>query len=626
MMNKRQKKWLRRIIISLSLFILVFVSDLIFSLDEIIPGTYGFILPLVLYLIIYLLIGYDVILKAIRNIFNGHIFDENFLMLIATITAFFIGEFSEACAVILFYQVGEFFQNYAVNKSRNSITELMNLRPDYANLLNSDGSTREVDPEEVKIEDIILVKPGEKVPLDGIIVSGETLIDTKALTGESLPVNKNSGDEILSGVINLSGLIEVKVTKEFYDSTVNKILELVENAQAKKSKSEKFITQFSKFYTPIVVILALLLAIIPGLITGMWPEWVYRSLNFLVVSCPCAVVISVPLSFFSALGACSKKGILIKGSNYLEQMSKANIFVLDKTGTLTKGNFKVKKIMTEHPEQEVLEKAAICEKNISHPIALSIIEEYKKYTNCDLPDYEIENIPGYGVVAKGEEEMLFVGNEKLMEKYQIKTPKITLIGTVVYVAKNNNYLGAILIGDEIKEKSFEFIGELNKLSLKSIMLSGDNELVCGEVASTLNISKYHSSLLPHDKISHLEDIINNKGKNDVVCFIGDGINDAPSITRSDVGISMGQVGSDAAIEASDIVIMNDDLTEIIKVKKISLNTMNIVKSNIIFALGVKLIVLILSAFGIANMWMSVFADVGVAVLAIINATRSGKSI
>lgn len=622
-MTKKQKKWLSRIIVSLVLFIALIIVEKLVDFEK-----YQLI-NFLCYILIYLLIGYDVIFKALRNISHGQVFDENFLMLIATVGALVIGKYSEAVAVLIFYQVGEFFQNYAVNKSRKSIADLMDIRPDYANIYEN-GELKQTDPETINTGDIIVCKPGEKIPLDGIIRNGSTTIDTKALTGEALPINKTVGDEILSGCINLSGVIEVEVTKTFYDSTVNKILDLVENAQTKKSKSENFITKFAKYYTPIVVISSILLAIIPGIITKNYQEWIYRSLNFLVVSCPCAIVISVPLSFFSALGACSKCGILVKGSNYLESISKANIFVLDKTGTLTKGNFVVDQILSQYPD-ETIQKAMICERNINHPIALSIMDYYNK--NCSekkdiqkLDEYQINELSGYGVIASRENEVIYCGNYKLMQNNDIQCSVVNECGTVIYVAVNDKYLGAIVINDEIKAESYDFINYLNANKISSIMLTGDNYAVSENVSKKLNITSFKSSLLPQDKMKELDNILANKTSKDVVCFIGDGINDAPSITRSDVGLSMGNIGSDAAIEASDIVLMNDDLSSIITLKKIAKKTMVIVKENIIFAIGIKVLVLFLSAFGVANMWMSIFSDVGVAILAIINATRAANVI
>ncbi len=621
-MTKKQKKWLVRIIISLFLFIIVFTIDNIINLESIINIKHSFIFPLSIYLIIYIIIGHDILIKSFKNILKGNVFDENFLMSIATIGAFAILEFAEGVAVILLYQIGEFFQSYAVGSSRKSIAALMDIRPESANLYQN-GKFIEVDPEDVKVNDIILIKPGERVPLDGIIIKGSTSVDTKSLTGESKPIDLNINDNIISGSINLNGVIEVKVIKQFYDSTVSKILDLVENAQTKKSKSENFITKFAKYYTPIVVILALILAIIPSVITGNWSIWIYRALNFLVVSCPCAIVISVPLSFFCGLGAASKNGILVKGSNYLEQMADSNVFVLDKTGTLTKGNFKVSNIITKYDQNEILELAAICEKNSNHPIALSIIDEYNsKFSNSIDKSYNITDLPGLGIMAMdSNNNTILIGNEKLLENNNILFERLNYCGTIVYIAKNNAYLGAILIEDEIKKEAFEFINYLNKEKIKSVMLTGDNNNVAKHVANSLKISEYKSSLLPLNKVEEIEKILSKK---DVVCYIGDGINDAPVLTRCDIGISMGQLGSDAAIEASDIVLMNDNLNDVITCRKIAKKTLYIVKQNIIFALTIKILVLILSALGVTNMWIAVFADVGVAMIAILNAMRASK--
>ena len=609
------KKRLIRIIISLILFITLFTVDKIIGLDDVVDMDFP-ILPFCLYLAIYILIGYDVVFKAIRNICHGQIFDENFLMCVATIGAYAIGAYEEAVVVLLFYQIGEYFQDYAVNKSRKSISSLMNIRPDYANLL-IDGEFKEVDPEEVKIGDIILVKPGEKIPLDGIIVKGETSIDTKSLTGESLPRDAFTNDLVISGCVNISSQIEVKVEKEFYDSTVSKILDLVENATSQKAKYENFITKFAKFYTPIVCLLALLLFLIPGIITSNYQEWLYRALNFLVVSCPCALVISIPLSFFSGIGAASKNGILIKGSNYLEQFNKVNTFVFDKTGTLTKGNFKVTKIYPENRKDDIIKYAAIAEYNSSHPIARSIVEYYNEKIDTT---YELTNVSGKGVIAKKNDTEILCGNKKLFDENNIEIDEANEAGTVIYVAKDNKYLGYILITDEIKEESTYVINSLNSFS-KTIMLTGDNKKQALYVKEMLNLSDYKASLLPQDKVFELNNIMNNN--TGLTCFIGDGINDAPVLASANIGIAMGALGSDAAIEASDIVLMKDNLSGLITLKKIAKKTMRVVIENIIFALGVKIAVLILSALGITNMWIAVFADVGVAILAILNAMRVG---
>ena len=609
------KKRLIRIIISLILFITLFTVDKIVGLDDVIDMDFP-ILPFCLYLAIYILIGYDVVFKAIRNICHGQIFDENFLMCVATIGAYAIGAYEEAVAVLLFYQIGEYFQDYAVNKSRKSISSLMDIRPDYANLL-VDGEFKVVDPEDVKVGDIILVKPGEKIPLDGIIVKGETSIDTKSLTGESLPKDACINDLVISGCVNISSQIEVKVEKEFYDSTVSKILDLVENATSQKAKYENFITKFAKFYTPIVCLLALLLFLIPGIITSDYKEWLYRALNFLVVSCPCALVISIPLSFFSGIGAASKYGILIKGSNYLELFNKVNTFTFDKTGTLTKGNFKVTKIYPIELKDEIIKYAAIAEYNSSHPIARSIVEYYDKEIDSS---YELTNVSGKGIIAKKDNEVILCGNDKLLKDNNIEYNQIDEVGTIIHVALNNKYLGYILITDEVKEEASYVIKSLNSFS-KTIMLTGDNYKQANYVKEMLNLSDFIASLLPQDKVVELKTIMDNN--DGLTCFIGDGINDAPVLAIANIGIAMGALGSDAAIEASDIVLMKDDLKGLITLKKIAKKTMRVVIENIIFALTVKIGVLILSALGITNMWIAVFADVGVAILAILNAMRVG---
>ncbi|MGM9858271.1 MAG: heavy metal translocating P-type ATPase [Bacilli bacterium] len=620
-MSKKQIKKLIRIIVSFVLFIILFICDLVFNLGNIIQNNkISWILPFVLYLSIYLLIGYDVLLKAIKNIFKGQIFDENFLMIIATIGAFGIKEYAEGVAVLLFYQIGEWFQDYAVRKSRKSISSLMDIRPDFANLKQNDGTYEIVDPSVVNIDDIILVKPGEKVPLDGIIINGESSLDTKALTGESLPLEVANNSKVLSGSLNLTGTIEIKVEKTFYNSTVSKILDLVENAASKKSKSENFISKFARVYTPLVVIGAFLLALIGGLITNDWLNWIERSLNFLVVSCPCALVISIPLSFFAGIGGASKNGILIKGSSYMEKLNKANIFVFDKTGTLTKGNFVITSINPESNKDKILKYAAIAEANSIHPIALSIKEAYGKKVDTN---YQLINILGKGIIAKGKETII-CGNEKLLEENNIRFEKNDGIGTLIYVAVNNKFLGTICISDEIKSEAKDTINYLNSIGAQSIMLTGDNEKIASSVANNLNLTNYKSSLLPQNKVEELDKILENKNKNDVVCFVGDGINDAPVLMKSDIGISMGGVGSDAAIEASDVVIMNDNLNAICKAKKIAKKTLLIVNENIVFALGIKAIVLILSILGLANMWLAIIADVGVSFIAILNAMRANS--
>lgn len=627
-MSKRDKKKLIRIIASLILFFAIFITDKIVKLDTVFNGNLNWLFPFALYLIVYITIGYDVIYKAFANIFHGEFLDENFLMVVATFGAFGLAiyrgvnhldieGFDEACAVLLFYQVGEFFQSYATGKSRKSITSLMDIRPDYANLKTENG-VEEVDPEEVKIDDIIVVNPGEKIPLDGKIIKGASTLDTKALTGESLPKEVLEGDEAISGTINLASQLEIKVEKEFYDSTVSKILELVENATSQKSKAENFITKFARFYTPIVVGLAVLLAIIPSLITGEWSVWIYRALSFLVVSCPCALVISIPLSFFAGIGAASKYGILIKGTNYLEKFNKANTFIFDKTGTLTKGNFAIKNVYPIEKKDEILHLASIAECNSNHPIALSIMNSYGKDFE---KDYVLTNVAGEGIIAEKNGEKIYCGNEKLMENNNINFIKNEEVGTVVYVAKNDKFFGSIIIADEIKDGAKETIESLSKNGGKTIMLTGDNEKIAESVAESLKLTDYKASLLPQNKVEEIDKIFKEKKKEDVICFVGDGINDAPSLMRSDIGIAMGGVGSDAAIEAADMVLMHDDLKDLIIAKKISKKTMRIAYENIIFSLAIKVLILILSAFGITNMWIAVFGDVGVAVIAILNAMR-----
>lgn len=628
-LSRKDRKNLIRIIVALVLFLAILITDKIIVLGDVFEGPAAWVFPFCLYLAVYLIIGYDVLWRAIRNIAHGQVFDENFLMCVATLGAFALAiyrgatgqeieGFDEACAVLLFYQVGEWFQSYATGRSRKSISALMDIRPDYANIVRADGTTEKVDPSEVKIGDTILINPGEKVPLDGVIIKGISTLDTKALTGESLPRDVEAGVEVISGCVNLTSQLEVKVNKEFYDSTVSKILELVENASSQKSKAENFITKFAKYYTPIVCAVALLLAIIPGSITADWSTWVYRALSFLVVSCPCALVISIPLSFFAGIGAASRYGILIKGSNYLEKFNKANTFVFDKTGTLTKGNFAVTKIVPQDKSEEILRLAAIAEKDSNHPIARSIVAHYGKETEGG---YTLTNVAGEGTIAEKGGDRIFCGNEKLMASNGIKYSAPQGVGTVVYVAKNGQYIGAILIADEIKPETKQVIGELNGMGCKTIMLTGDNEKIAKSVAGDIGVTGYKASLLPQNKVAEVEKLLSQKGNGDVLCFVGDGINDAPVLMRSDVGIAMGGVGSDAAIEASDIVLMKDDLKGISLAKRIARKTMAIVMENIVFSIAVKVAILILSAFGITNMWVAVFGDVGVAILAILNAMR-----
>ena len=577
----------------------------------------------ILYIISYLIVGLDIVIKAVRNIFRGKIFDENFLMTIATIGAFAIGEFPEAVAVMLFYQIGELFQSYAVDKSRKSIASLMDIRPDYANVYR-EGNIETVNPEEVKIGETIVIKPGEKIPLDGKIIEGKTTLDTKALTGESLPREVSEGDEVLSGCINLNGMIKIEVTKEFGESTVSKILDLVENASSKKSKSENFITKFAKYYTPTVVIIALILAIVPPLVIqgATFSDWIYRALSFLVVSCPCALVISIPLSFFGGIGGASKRGILIKGSNYLEALSNTEIAVFDKTGTLTKGVFEVQEVKpVDISNEELLKIAAYAENYSNHPISKSIKQAYNK----PIDEKEIinsEELSGLGIVAKIGEKNVLVGNEKLMQEKQIEFEKCNKIGTILYIAIDGKYAGYILIADKIKDDTKQTIEELKKNDIKqTIMLTGDKKEVGESVAKEVGIDKVYTELLPTGKVQKVEELLKAKSPKGKLAFVGDGINDAPVLTLADIGIAMGGLGADSAIEAADIVIMTDEPSKIIKAIKLSKKTMRIVKENIVFAIFIKILVLVLTAFGLSTMWEAVFADVGVSIIAIINALR-----
>lgn len=577
----------------------------------------------IIYIVAYLVVGLDIIKKAIRNITRGKVFDENFLMSVATIGAFGIGEFPEAVAVMLFYQIGELFQSYAVDKSRKSIASLMGIRPDFANLEKA-GKLEKVSPEEVKIGDTIVVKPGEKVPLDGILIEGNSTLDTKALTGESLPREIEKGDEVLSGTININGVIKIKVTKEYKESTVSKILDLVENASSKKSKSENFISKFAKYYTPIVVIIALVLAVLPPLIIqdASFSDWLYRALSFLVVSCPCALVISIPLSFFGGIGGASKLGILVKGSNYLEQLANTEIFVFDKTGTLTEGVFEVQKIKPINiTEEELLEITAYAENYSNHPISLSLKKAYNKKID-EKKIKKTEEISGRGIVAQIEEKEVLVGNEKLMNEKQIKFKKSSSIGTILYVAINGEYVGYILISDKIKKDSAETIKNLKKSHIKeTVMLTGDKKIVGETVAKDLGIDTVFTELLPDGKVEKVEKLLKSKSEKGKLAFVGDGINDSPVLAMADIGIAMGGLGADSAIEAADIVLMTDEPSKIVTAISLAKKTMRIVKENIIFAIAVKVIVLILSAIGISTMWEAVFADVGVSIIAILNALR-----
>ena len=608
------KKDLIKIILSAILFLVALIN----------PFNSEFIAK-ILYIISYLIVGLEIVLKAIKNIFKGKIFDEHFLMSIATIGAFIIGEYPEAVAVMLFYQIGELFQDYAVDKSKESITSLMNIRPDYANIkVNSE--IKKVSPEKINIGDEIIVKPGEKIPLDGVIIEGKSFIDTSALTGESVPKRVQENDEVLSGVINQNGILTIKVTKSFSNSTVSKILDLVENASSKKSRSENFISKFAKYYTPIVVISAVLLAIIPPVFTQMtdFSEWVYRALSFLVVSCPCALVISIPLGFFGGIGGASKIGVLVKGSNYLELLSKAEIMVFDKTGTLTKGIFEVQKIKTvDISEDELLYYAAYAESNSNHPIANSIKKEYGKEIDVSKIQ-DMQEIPGKGIHVKVDGKDVLVGNDKLFELENVEFNNVhNEIATIIYIAINKKYKGYILISDVIKEDAKKFISRLKSSNVrKSVMLTGDRKEVGEAVSKELGIDEVYYELLPNEKVEKVEELMKQKSKDGKLVFVGDGINDAPVLAISDIGIAMGGLGSDAAIEASDIVIMTDELLKIEKTMKISKKTLRIVKQNIVFAIGVKILVLVLSALGISTMWEAVFADVGVSVIAVINSLRA----
>lgn len=622
-MNDKQKKMLRKIIIGASLYIIaVIVSKLNFSMSNII--SFG------LFIAAYIIVGKDVLLKAFSNIKRGKVFDENFLMTIATVGAVIIGEYPEAVGVMLFYMVGEFLQSLAVNKSRKSISDMMNIRPDYANLVKEDGSVETVDPYDVEVGSYIQIKAGEIIPLDGIVVSGKAMLDTSALTGESVPRSANAGDQVYSGSINKDGLLKLEVTKEFSESTASKILDLVENAAAKKSKTENFISKFAGIYTPIVVFAAIALAVIPPFIfpgTG-FATWIYRALTFLVVSCPCAFVIAIPLSFFSGIGASSKIGVLIKGSNYLELLAGVRTFVFDKTGTLTKGVFEV---VSLHPnnvsEEELLSKAAMAEEYSSHPIAISIKKAYEELKteseeNTNISDRlsDLKEIAGHGISIKVDGKEVLVGNDKLMSSNSINFEKSEEFGSVVYVAEEGKFLGSIVINDRIKEDAGESLIALKSVGVeKSVMLTGDIKEVADVVANELVIDYAYSELLPQDKVEKVEEELDD---NKILAFVGDGLNDAPVLARADIGIAMGGIGSDAAIEAADVVIMDDKLYNIVRGIKLAKRTMSIAKQNIIFALGVKLIFLLLAAIGFGTMWEAVFADVGVTVLCVINAMRN----
>lgn len=622
-MNNKQKKMLRKIIMGASLYIIaVIVSKINFSMSNI--TSFG------LFIAAYIIVGKDVLLKAFSNIKKGKVFDENFLMTIATVGAVIIGEYPEAVGVMLFYIVGEFLQSLAVNKSRKSISDMMNIRPDYANLVKEDGSVETVDPYDVEVGSYIQIKAGEIIPLDGIVVSGKAMLDTSALTGESVPRSANAGDQVYSGSINKDGLLKLEVTKEFSESTASKILDLVENAAAKKSKTENFISKFAGIYTPIVVFASIALAVIPPFIfpgTG-FATWIYRALTFLVVSCPCAFVIAIPLSFFSGIGASSKIGVLIKGSNYLELLAGVRTFVFDKTGTLTKGVFEV---VSLHPnnvsEEELLSKAAMAEEYSSHPIAISIKKAYEELKteseeNTNISDRlsDLKEIAGHGISIKVDGKEVLVGNDKLMSSNSIDFEKSEEFGSVVYVAEEGKFLGSIVINDRIKEDAGESLIALKSVGVeKSVMLTGDIKEVADVVANELGIDYAYSELLPQDKVEKVEEELDD---NKILAFVGDGLNDAPVLARADIGIAMGGIGSDAAIEAADVVIMDDKLYNIVRGIKLAKRTMSIAKQNIIFALGVKLIFLLLAAIGFGTMWEAVFADVGVTVLCVINAMRN----
>lgn len=620
-MNKKQKKVLYRILLSLVFMIGIMILTSYVSLN--------LYIEVIFYLIPYFIIGYDILRKAIKGILKRQVFDENFLMAVATVGAMCLGEFLEGVAVMLFYQIGELFQSVAVGKSRRNIAALMDIRPDYANMM-IDGKLQKVDPDDVEIGSEIIVNPGEKVPIDGIIVEGNTTFNTSALTGESVPRDAHCGDEVISGFINMSGVIKVQTTKEFDESTVSKILDLVENSSMKKSRSENFITKFAKYYTPAVCYSALALAIIPPVVLMLmgkdasWGDWIIRALTFLVISCPCALVISIPLSFFGGIGCASTKGILVKGSNYLEALANAKYIVFDKTGTLTKGVFEVTHIdpTDNYDQQQLLYYAAHVEMASSHPISLSLQKAYGQSLDRDAV-HNIEEIAGHGIRGTVHGHDVYAGNEKLMNKIGVDIMEKHPEGTVVYMAIDNQYAGCIVISDVIKETSKAAIQSLKSQGIKeTIMLTGDTKQTATKVAEEIGIDRVYSELLPADKVEKVEEILQNKGEKEKVAFVGDGINDAPVLSRVDIGIAMGALGSDAAIEAADIVLMDDDPAKISLAMKISLKTLRIVKENIVFALAVKFICLILGAFGIANMWLAIFADVGVMVIAVINATRA----
>ena len=621
-MNKKQKKMLVRIIISLIL--VVVFSGL--PIDE--HQKFGTYLRFGLFMIPYLIIGHDILKKALKGIRNKQVFDENFLMAVATIGAILLGDYTEGTAVMLFYQIGELFQGYAVGKSRRNISELMDIRPDYANV-EQDGKLEQVDPDEVEIGTIIVVQPGEKVPIDGVITEGTSTLNTSALTGESLPRNAKVGDEVISGCINMTGLLKIRTTKEFGESTVSKILELVENSSSRKSKSENFISKFAKSYTPAVCSGALALAIIPPIVLlimgkpAMWGDWIYRALTFLVISCPCALVISIPLSFFAGIGGASNQGVLVKGSNYLETLAQTKYVVFDKTGTMTQGVFEVSGIHhNEMADEKLIEYAALAECSSSHPISKSLQKAYGKPIDRNRVT-DIEEISGNGVIAKVDGVSIAAGNAKLMKRLGISYQECHHVGTVVHMAVDGKYAGHILISDIVKPHAKEAIAELKKAGItKTVMLTGDSKRVADQVAADLGIQEVYSELLPADKVSKVEELLSKKTEKEKLAFVGDGINDAPVLSRADIGIAMGALGSDAAIEAADIVLMDDDPLKISKAIKIARKCIRIVYENIYFAIGIKVLCLILGALGIANMWMAIFADVGVMIIAVLNAIRS----
>ncbi len=621
-MNKKQKKVFLRIVAAILCLIVI----------QFIPMYNGYV-EFILYMIPYFLVGYDILLKAIKGIKNKQVFDENFLMAVATVGAICLGDYKEGVAVMLFYQIGELFQSYAVGKSRKNISDLMDIRPDYANVEKEGGQLEQVDPDEVEIGSIIVVQPGEKVPIDGVVVSGSTTLNTSALTGESVPRNATVGDEVISGCINENGLIRLKTTKEFGESTVSKILELVENASSRKSKSENFISKFARIYTPVVCYSALALAVLPPLVRMLfmglspeWGDWILRALTFLVISCPCALVISIPLSFFAGIGGASNAGVLVKGSNYLETLSQVKYIVFDKTGTMTQGVFEVKEIVldkdTQIDKEQLLDYAALAESYSSHPISKSLQKAYgKKIEQGRVSD--VKEISGHGVSAVVDGRNVLAGNEKLMQQQQISYMQPDEVGTIVHVAIDGNYIGYIVIADLLKATSKDAVKALKKVGMKKIvMLTGDSKKVADKVATELGIADVYSELLPGDKVTKVEELLAQKSEKDKLAFVGDGINDAPVLSRADVGIAMGALGADAAIEAADIVLMDDDPLKIAKAIKISKKCIRIVYENIYFAIGVKVICLFLGALGIANMWAAIFADVGVMVIAVLNAIRA----